>query len=448
VKRRERQETGGEMLLINTLIIFFLILLNGFFAMSELAMVSAKRSRLQQLADDGSRRAARALRLVEDPTGFLSTVQVGITLVGIFAGAYGGSVFAEPLADILEPTLGTSADTTAFVVVVVIITYLSLIFGELVPKRFALTRAESIAVAVAPVMQGLATVGAPIVWLLRVSTMAVSKLVGASAEDSSMVTEEDVKAMIAEGTQTGVFEEKEREMLEGVLRIADRSVRSIMVPRPDTIWLSVSDSPTEILDEIHSSGHSRFPVMGSDAEDIIGVVQAKDLLEQQRDGGVLDIAKAVRDPLFVNETMPVLKLLDRFRAVNLHMAIVLDEYGSFEGIVTPTDILVAIAGSLPEGQHDEYSVVKRGDGSWLLDGGMPIDDVERAISWLKLPKDRDYETIAGFVLEEFGHIPNVGESFEWNEWRFEVVDLDGRRIDKVLAMRIDQVADEGEGTSF
>lgn len=436
------------MLLINLLIVFLLILLNGFFAMSELAMVSSKRSRLQQLAEGGSRGARRALKLTDDPTHFLSTVQVGITLVGIFAGAYGGSVFATPLARVLRPTLGTSAETTAFVVVVVIITYLSLIFGELVPKRFALTRAERIAVTVAPVMQGLATVGAPIVWLLRVSTLAVSRLVGASSEDSSMVTEEDVKAMIAEGTQSGVFEEKEREMLEGVLRIADRSVRSIMIPRPDTVWLSISDSQNEILDEIHASGHSRFPVMGTDAEDILGVVQAKDLLEQQRRDGAIDLEKAVREPLFVNETMPVLKLLDRFRSQNLHMAIVLDEYGSFEGIVTPTDILVAIAGSLPEGQDDDYSAVKRPDGSWLLDAGMPIDDVERALDWLRLPKERDYETLAGFVLEQFGHIPEVGESFKWGDWSFEVIDLDGRRIDKILAARIAVDADEGEDTAL
>ncbi|MBC8129409.1 MAG: HlyC/CorC family transporter [Rhizobiaceae bacterium] len=436
------------MLLINALIVFFLILLNGFFAMSELAMVSAKRSRLVQLAEGGSKGARRALKLVDDPTGFLSTVQVGITLVGIFAGAYGGSVFAGPLAVVIEPVLGASADTTAFVVVVIVITYLSLIFGELVPKRFALTRSETIAVAVAPIMQGLSSIGAPIVWLLRISTVAVARLVGASSEDSSMVTEEDVKAMIAEGTQSGVFEEKEREMLEGVLRIADRSVRSIMIPRPDTVWLSISDSQSEILDEIHASGHSRFPVMGVDAEDIVGVVQAKDLLEQQRQSSAIDLQTALREPLFVNETMPILKLLDRFRAVNLHMAIVLDEYGSFEGVVTPTDILVAIAGSLPEGKDDDYSAVKRADGSWLLDGGMPIDDAERALDRLRLPKERDFETLAGFVLEQFGHIPEVGETFEWSDWRFEVVDLDGRRIDKVLATRIDDRADEGEGTSF
>ena len=438
------------MLLINLLIVLFLILLNGFFSMSELAMVSAKRSRLQQMADDGSRGARRALRLIEDPTGFLSTVQVGITLVGIIAGAYGGSAFATPLAAVLEPVpgLGAYAETVAFVAVVVVITYLSLILGELVPKRFAMKSPEAIAVAVAPVMQALSSAGAPVVWLLRVSTVAVARLFGTQGGDTSMVTEEDVKAMIAEGAESGVFEEKEREMLEGVLRVADRAVRSIMVPRPDTVWLSSLDGPDAILDEIHAAGHSRFPVMGNDSDDIIGVVQAKELLEQMRRTGSIDIAAAVREPLFVNETMPILKLLDRFRQVNLHMAIVLDEYGSFEGIVTPTDILVAIAGSLPEGAEEDYGAVRRADGSWLLDAGMPTDEAERTLERLRLPKERDYETMAGFVLEAFGHIPAVGESFEREGWRFEVVDLDGRRIDKILATPLGGTADESEGTSF
>ncbi len=439
------------MLLLNALIVFFLILLNGFFAMSELAVVSAKRSRLQQLAEEGSRRAAIALKLTENPTAFLSTVQVGITLVGILAGAYGGSVFAAPLAERLRtvPALAGSADLLAFAVVIVSITYLSLIFGELVPKRFALKRPEAIAVTVAPVLRGLAAVGAPVVWLLSVSTVAVSRLFGAATDESNMVTEEDVKAMIAEGTQSGVFEEKEREMLEGVLRIADRNVRSIMVPRPDADWLAAGDPADTILDEIRAAGHSRFPVTGEDSDDIIGVVQAKDLLEQVRRTGTIDVAAAIREPLFVNETMPILKLLERFRASNLHMAIVLDEYGAFEGIVTPTDILAAIGGSLPEGEHEDYSIAQRADGSWLIDAGLPIDTVERTLAPIRFPKERDYETLAGFMLDGFGHIPEIGESLVFGEWRLEVVDLDGRRIDKILAERREGVGeDEDGGTSF
>jgi putative hemolysin len=439
------------MLFLNALIVFFLVILNGFFAMSELALVSAKRSRLQQLADEGSRRARSALKLTEDPTAFLSTVQVGITLVGILAGAYGGSVFSEPLAAHLRtlPFVGASADVLAFAIVIVAITYLSLIFGELVPKRYALKRPEAIAVFVAPMMQGLAKIGAPVVWLLSMSTVAVSRLLGASTEESSMVTEEDVKAMIAEGTQSGVFEEKEREMLEGVLRIADRNVRSIMVPRPDADWLVAGDPADTILDEIRDAGHSRFPVMGEESDDIVGVVQAKDLLEQVRLTGTIDLQAAIREPLFVNETMPILKLLERFRSASIHMAIVLDEYGSFEGIVTPTDILASIGGSLPEGENEDYAVTQRADGSWLIDAGLPIDVVERSLAPLKLPKERDYETLAGFVLERLGHIPDVGEAVDWGGWRFEVVDLDGRRIDKILAERRESASeDEDGGTSF
>ncbi|WP_061933482.1 hemolysin family protein [Aureimonas sp. AU22] len=425
------------MLVANLLIVVFLILLNGFFAMSELAVVSSRRARLQQMAQNGKRGAEGAIKLIDDPTSFLSTVQIGITLVGIFAGAYGGSVFAEPLAQFLAPlpVIGAYAQGFAFGLVVVLITYFSLILGELVPKRFALANPEAIACFVSSPMRALAKIGAPIVWFLRVSTETVGKLVGANEKGENAVTEEEVKAMIAEGTESGVFEEKEREMIEGVLRIADRNVRSIMVPRPDVAWISLADTPDAILDEIHSSGHSRFPVASEDVDDLVGVVQAKELLEQYRKTGSIDVREAVREPLYVNETMPVLKLLDRFRAVNIHMAIVLDEYGSFEGVVTPTDILAAIAGSLPEGAEDDYSAVRRDDGSYLIDAGMPIDDVERTLGTAQLPRERDYETLAGFILDQFGHIPEVGEAIQYGGWRFEVVDLDGRRVDKILAVQ-------------
>ncbi|MCW4113571.1 hemolysin family protein [Aurantimonas sp. MSK8Z-1] len=423
------------MLTVNALIVLFLLLLNGIFAMSEMALVSARRGRLQQMAQEGSAGAARALKLLDDPTEFLSTVQVGITLVGIFAGAFGASAFAEPLAEQLRPLpmVGAHADNLAFALVVVVITYLSLILGELVPKRFALTRPEAVAAAVAPMMALLARIGTPVVWILRVSTNALTRLFGGNTESRTTVTEEEVKAMIAEGTQTGVFEEKEREMIEAVLRIADRNVRSLMVPRPDTVWLDTEDDAGAVLDEIRRSGHSRFPVSREDVDDVVGVVQAKDLLEQYRQTGTVDLTAAAREALFVNETMPALKLLERFRTSNLHMAIVLDEYGSFEGIVTPTDILAAIAGSLPEQAGESFEAVQRDDGSWLLDAGLPIDEVERHLDGVGLPRERDYETLAGFILDRVEHIPDVGESLTWGDWRFEVVDLDGRRIDKVLA---------------
>lgn len=426
------------MLFTNALIVLFLIFLNGFFAMSELAVVSSRRGRLQQMAQEGSRGAERALKLIDDPTSFLSTVQVGITLVGIFAGAYGANAFAGPLAEVLDPipVLGVYAQGASIAIVVITITYLSLILGELVPKRFALTHPESIASKVAGFMLLLAKVGAPIVWFLRISTETMVRLLGGSKHAESSITEEEVKAMIAEGTQSGVFEPKERELIEGVLRIADRTARSIMVPRPDVFWIGIDDDPGKILDEIHESGHSRFPVSGGEDDDILGVVQAKDLLEQFRKTGAIDIRAALREPLYVNESMPALKLLDRFQSASTHIAIVLDEYGSFEGLVTPTDILASIAGALPEGLEEDHAVVRRTDGSYLIDAGMPVHDVERGLEGLTFPKDRDYETFAGFILEQFGHIPEVGEIVVYVDWRFEVVDLDGRRVDKILATRI------------
>ena len=435
----ERPDRRAETLLLtDILIVAVLILINGFFAMSELAVVSARKSRLARMARDRTAGAASALKLAEDPTGFLSTVQIGITLVGIFAGAYGGSAFAGPMTGFLQglpvigPVLGGSAPMAAFILVVVIITYLSLIIGELAPKRFALSRAEAIACKVAPVLVLVAKIGAPIVWLLRVSTNAVTALFGGSTGTGDGVTEEDVRAMIAEGTRHGVFEPKEREMLEGVIRIADRSVRSIMVPRPNTVWLDLHDEAGKLLGEIFATGHSRYPVIDTDEDAVVGVVQTKDLLEQQRRTGTIDLASAMRDALYVNETMPILKLLERFRSCELHMAVVLDEYGSFEGVATPTDILTAIAGALPEREGDAPGIVRRKDGSLLVDAALPIDALEQAVPGLRFSVERDYQTVAGFVLDRLGHIPDVGESLDWEGWSFEVMDRDGHRIDKLL----------------
>lgn len=424
------------MLIFELAVVGALILLNGFFAMSELAVVSSRKGRLQQMARSGNRGARRALRLAEDPTGFLSTVQVGITLVGVLAGAYSGATLAEPLAAALEalPWIDASADELAFAIVVAAITYLSLIVGELVPKRLALGNAEGIAAVVAPVLAFLARVGAPLVWLMRVSTEAILALLRVKGEPDSTVTEEEVKSLIAEGTSAGVFAPAEKDMIDRVLRLADRSARSIMVPRPEVVWLDADDPAAAILDEIRDSGHSRFPVARGDVDNTIGVVHAKDLLDQQRRTGAVDLAAAMREPLYVNDAMPILKLLDRFRASNVHMAIVLDEHGTVEGVVTPLDILTAIAGDLPErGGEDEPDAVRRDDGSWLLDGRMPVDDVERTLGIHGMAEAGDYETLAGFVLERLGHIPDPGEHFAWRDWRFEVVDLDRRRIDKVLA---------------
>ena len=419
------------------LIVLLLILLNGFFALSELAIVSSRRARLQQYAEEGRRGAIAAIKLVDDPTGFLSAVQVGITLIAILLGAYGEATLAAPLAAALEPLayIGRNAGAVSTAIVIVSITFTSLIAGELVPKRLALRNPERLACIVAPAMRFLSRIALPVIWLLRRITEFALRLFEAPAADDTRFTEEEVKTLIAEGTEAGVFAPAEREMLEGVLRIADRTVRSIMTPRPDVVWLDLDESIDAVVKTIAESGHSRFPIARDDVDNIIGIVQAKDLFEMSCRGNDLDLRGAARDPIYIHEGTPILKLLESFRASTVHMAVVLDEHGTVQGIVTPTDILAAIAGDFPEREgEEEPSAVMRADGSWLLDGQMPVYEVERKLELKGLSAiDEEYTTLAGFVLTQLGHIPVPGEAFDWNNWRFEVVDLDGRRIDKVLA---------------
>jgi putative hemolysin len=429
-------------MLVSILIVLVLVVLNGFFAMSELAIVSARKARLETMAKAGNRGAARALGLAEDPTGFLSTVQIGITLIGIFAGAYSGATLAEPLAGLLRrvPALAPVAGTLAFTSVVVATTYVSLIIGELVPKRLALRNAEGIAAFVAGPMSLLAAVGTPIVWFLKVSTEAVLGLLGLRGEAPSSVTEEEVKAMIAEGTDSGVFHEAERELLEGVIRFADRPLRNVMVPRHAIAWLDAGDPLDQAIDEMLASGHSRLPLCEGVIDEVIGFVHVKDVLEMQRRGGS-DLRSLAREPLYASESIPALRMIELFRSSGIHMAMVVDEYGSLEGLVTPTDILTSIAGDLPDhGDTDSPSAVEREDGSWLLDGSLPIDTAARVLGIEALRPD-DYATLAGLIIEELGHIPTPGETTIAHGWCFEVLDLDGRRIDKVLARRPGPSAD-------
>ena len=415
------------------LVVAFLLLLNGFFAMSELAVVSSRRARLEQMAEDGVRGARAALRLLDDPTRFLSTVQVGITLVGVLAGAYSGTTLAQPLGDALFPWLGRPAYPASVAIVVAGITYLSLVIGELVPKRIAFNDPERIAARVAPFMARLSTVGAPVVWLLRVSTEALIRLLRVPEKAESTVTEEEVKSLIAEGTRAGVFHAAERDMIDGVLRLADRSVRSVMTPRVEIDWIDLDDPVETIQKEIGESGHSRYPAGRKGLEEFDGIVHTKDLLDQFVRTGRFDLAASLRQPLVVHEGTPVLKLLEMFRENPLHMAMVVDEYGVVEGIVTPTDILVAIAGDLPEDAADiEAAAVQREDGSWLLDGMIGIHEAERLLGRKGMRGDEDFETLAGFVLARFGQIPQTGDHFAWDGLRFEIVDMDGRRIDRIL----------------
>ncbi len=428
------------------LVILLLILLNAFFAMSEMALVSARRARLQQMAEGkGGKGARAALTLSEDPSRFLSTVQVGISVTGIVAGAYGGATLADRLGLVLNEVswIAPYGQPVAFTLVVAAITYFSLIIGELVPKRMALVDAERIACLVAGPMSTVSRVSAPVVWLLGLSSDAVLKLLRLPTVREQTVTEEEVKTLIKEGTQTGVFDPAERQMIEGVLHLADRSVRSIMTPRPDVIWLDVNDPIDMVSREIRDSGYSRFPVCSGDVDEVQGIVSTKALLDQSLNGKPFDLRAALAKPLVVHDGTPVLRLLELFKQASVHMAVVVDEYGSVEGIVTMTDILEAIAGELPElGQDSEAAAVQREDGSWLVDGMSPIEEVEALVGVKNMKGDGDFHTLAGFLLNHFGHVPTAAEHFHWRGIRFEVVDMDGRRIDKVLIQR-----DPGEAES-
>ncbi|MEX1994662.1 MAG: hemolysin family protein [Steroidobacteraceae bacterium] len=424
------------------LILLALILVNGLFAMAELAMFSSRTSRLRQLAQGGSGGARAALRLLDDPTRFLSTVQIGITLIGVLAGLYSGLHFAEPLAawlarfELLAPG-AEYLDTAAYGLVVVGVTFLSLVIGELVPKRFALAHAEAIAAALARPMQLVALLFSPLVWVLQGATELVAKLLGLGKTSTRAVSEEEIRSMIAEATHTGVFQVAEHQMIEGVLRLPDRTVRSIMIPRGDVVWLDAGDSRETVWNAVRSSGHSRYPVCRGQLDELLGIVLTGELAEWLGDPASGELGTRVRAPLVVHESTRILRLLELFRESKMHFAVIVDEHGSIEGVVTPVDILTAITGELPEAASEEVpEAVARDDASWLIDGRMPIDDVERLLGAGNMRSGDDYTTLAGFVLAQLGHLPATGESFRWRGLRFEIVDMDARRIDKLLVQRL------------
>jgi putative hemolysin len=429
-------------MLAHFLILVALILVNGLFAMAELSLFSSRATRLRQLGQEGSLGARAALRLLDDPTRFLSTVQFYITLIGVLAGVYSGARFAAPLAgwlaqfELLAPVV-RYLDTTAYGIVVVGVTFLSLIIGELVPKRWALTNPEAIAARLAPLMEALALVSKPFVWVLQGSTELVVRLLGLRATTSRAVSEEEIRSMIAEATHTGIFHVAEHQMIEGVLRLPDRTVRSIMIPRGDVVWLDAADSRETVWNAVRTSGHSRYPVCRGQLDELVGVVMTGDLAEWLGNREAGELASFARAPLIVHESTRILRLLELFRESKMHFAVIVDERGSIEGVVTPSDILTAIAGELPEAASEEPAeAVARDDSSWLVDGSMSIDDVERLLGRGNMRSGDDYTTLAGFVLAQLGHLPTTGERFRWREFRFEVADMDGRRIDKLLIHRL------------
>jgi putative hemolysin len=422
---------------LEILLILLLTAVNGLLAMSELAVVSARRTRLDQMARTGKPGARLALGLVGDPGRFLSTVQIGITLVGILLGAVGGATVAGRLGAWLDgfPLVAPNGDTIAIVLVVICITYLSLIVGELVPKRIAMNSPERVAAAVALPMHLLSRSAAPAVWLLKASTEAVLRALSQHDAKASAITHDEVKSIVAEATHTGVFVLQEREMIEGVLRLADRQVRVIMTGRAEIFWLDLDQQLDAAMRTLGETRFSRLLVCRGSIDQTVGVVHTKDILPRALRGEPIALDKVMVPPLVVIETMPVLKLLDLFRRTGTHMAVIVDEYGMTQGVATPTDILEAIAGDLPEpGQDAGTSIVRRDDGSWLVDGLLPIDEFEDRVGMRGLTEDGDFYTVAGFVLHRLGRLPAAGEAFEHKGARFEVIDMDGRRIDKILVM--------------
>ncbi len=425
-------------MLTEILIVVALTIVNGLLSMSELAVVSSRTARLKVLSDQGNKGAATAMRLAEDPGRFLSTVQIGITLVGVLSGAFSGATLGARLSEWLgmhgfSPSM---SDTLGVGLVVLAITYLSLILGELVPKQVALRDPERVAARVAPAMLLLSKIGAPIVFLLDISGKAVLRLLGQRGETEEKVTEEEVRTIIAEAETAGVLERDEREMIAGVMRLADRSARALMTPRREVDVIDLEDTAEEIRTQLRATRRSRLPVQDGEADSIVGVVLVKDLIEFLQAGDTHDLRALVQDAPIVMDTADSLHVLREIRSSRVHMALVFDEYGHFEGIITPGDVLEAIIGAFQEEEEDEPAIVTRADGSYLVAGWMQVDEFSHELG-IPIPRDADFQTVAGFILAEMNHLPNVGETFDKGHWRFEVVDLDGRRIDKVLVSRIE-----------
>ncbi|TYQ29471.1 HlyC/CorC family transporter [Pseudanabaena sp. UWO311] len=419
------------------LLIILLILVNGVFSMSELAIVSARKVRLEQWAKEGNAKARAALRLIASPTNFLSTVQIGITLIGILSGALGGATVAQTLQQTFDtvPLLQPYSKTISFAIVVGIITYLSLVVGELVPKRLAMSNAEQIACAVAPPMRFLANIGTPVVYLLSISTEALLGLLGIQVTEESQVTEEEIKVMIAQGAESGMFEEAEHDMVERVFRLGDRPIKSLMTPRTEIDWLDVDAPFEETQREVLNSGHSRFPVARENLDDCVGIVEIKAFLNASLNGTPIDLVKASSPPLYVAETASALSVLEQFKQSGDRVAMVTDEYGGVEGLVTLTDLLEAIVGDLPSNDRQgDPDAMQREDGSWLIDGMISSDRLKEILEVEELPyeEEHNYHTLGGLMMTYLRHIPMVGEHFTWERMRFEVVDMDGNRVDKVL----------------
>lgn len=421
-------------------LLFALIVLNGLFAMSEIALVTARKARLQKLAEEGDRGAALALALGSDPNRFLSTIQIGITSIGILNGIVGQAALADPFSAWLE-TLGAHqpyAGWAATALVVVVVTYVSIVVGELVPKRLGQINPENVARYVSRAMTILAKLTRPFVRLLSWSTEVLLRAFGANRITAPSVTEEEIHAMLAEGSESGVIERSEHAMVRNVFRLDDRQISSLMVPRPDIVWLDVADGIDENLRKIAESEHSRFPVCRHGVDEVLGFVHAKQLLGQSLRDGKIDLTASLQEMLYVPETLTGMELLENFRSSNTQIALVIDEYGEVQGLITLHDLLEAITGEFATGDIEDSWAYQREDGSWLLDGLIPTPELKDRLGLRTLPEEERerYQALSGMLMLMLGRMPQTGDTVVWENWRFEVVDMDGKRVDKVLATQV------------
>ncbi|HEV2593753.1 MAG TPA: hemolysin family protein [Sphingomicrobium sp.] len=422
----------------DVLLIFALILLNGVLAMSEMAIVSSREARLKAMAKSGSAGSRCALELAADPGRFLSTVQSGITLIAIFAGAFSGAALGEPVAQRLEVAglSGSTAHTVGFGLVIVLTTYFSLVIGEIVPKQIALRSPEPIAAAMARPMHWLSRIVAPFVWVLDRSSALIFKTLGLDKESRNQVTAEELHLVVAEAQTAGVLEEDERAMISGIVRLADRPVREVMTPRTEIDWIDIASTEEEVRQALLEIPHNRIPVADGAVENIVGVIQTRDVLAASLEGRGIDLRQLCRTAPVIPDLMDAMDALAVLRGADVPLALVHDEYGHLDGIVTPGSILAALAGTFASDidDRDDPALVERDDGSFLVSGAASADLLTDRLG-MSLPDDRDYSTVAGFALSVLKHLPDTGEKFRHDGWSFEVVDMDGRKIDKLIASR-------------
>lgn len=437
-------------IIFNIILIFVLFGLNAVFAMYEIAMVSSRKVRLEQRVAEGKKGAAQALEMLKDPDQeYLSAIQIMITMIDTLAGGIGGAVISQPFAEIMKQVkwLAPVADTLALLIVVILITYFSIVLGELIPKRIAVSKPEDVVTKLSPMIYGLTRLFRPLTRLLSGSTNLGIRVLGIDLTSEPSITEEDVKGFIEEGLQTGVFDPVEQEMVDGVFRLSERRIDALMTPHTELDWINIEDERDEILRDLKDSPYSRLPVAEGDLDRTIGMLHVKDLVGVNIYADDFNVANYVREALFLPGNMQAVKAFDTFREKGVHQALVMDEFGGVLGLVTLYDVLESIVGAIPLNEFDlDQEVVLRPDGSWSFDGLLPIDVLKDLLKVEEFPEEdtADFQTLSGFIMNQLGHIPKVGQSFIWEQFKFEVMDMDGFRVDRVLVTDLSKQNEESE----